>query len=657
MSKFLDLIDLVFSEDGVLQQCGGRYDPQQANYARQVALSLEGKGFNALEAETGVGKSIGYLAPCSIFLALNPKSDRIIVSTFTRMLQKQIMNTDLVLVEKVVAALGLPPIKAALRMGRQAFFSMERTITHVNDLVLKYPEHKDLYQEFIDFAYDSCKTGSGMWMDWFEQGFLELPPHVSSRDICLLSFQKVDNDAYMVHKELAANSRLMITNHATMVMVYRDTARAVIFDEAHELPKIYQALYTTKTQLSSILNLLKKSFAYSKPKNALKMISQIEAVIDKVSAVDNKSEFVVQPHILASFNDDFKIIDNLCKKQHSAIVGIAKSGGDHVDGKFAECIDELGQIERTFKNWNSESDFNLKAIGFSKKIRKPSIVALNKNAGYWFSSNIQQITPCVILTSATISDPSPQVLFKNISYLLGIKDFEITTSISPTHYGDLDFVLCDKAVDKPANVDAENNISFNDGWVKNTLSMISEAYEDREATLVLTCSFDETELLAEKLRALGFDVLEHKRNTPITQYIMPFKQGGKILLSPGAWEGVSIVGPEGEQIFKKLIITRIPFTPINALLEELGFSEWFGQTYKVIGRLKQGIGRVIRNPKHKAVIYICDPRMPSAYDNFKDFTLLKYAIPKRFKAKYANAKIFSGESGSSKNAKPKLTFF
>lgn len=657
MSKFLDLIDLVFSEDGVLQQCGGRYDAQQANYARQVALSLEGNGFNALEAETGVGKSIGYLAPCSIFLALNPKSERIIVSTFTRMLQKQIMNSDLVLVGKVVDALGLPPVKAALRMGRQAFFSIERTISHVNDLVLKYPEHKDSYQEFIDFAYDSCKTGSGMWMDWFEQGFAELPPHVSGRDICLLDFQKVDNDAYLAHKELALNSRLLITNHATMVMIYRDTARAVIFDEAHELPKIYQSLFTTKTQLASILNLLKKSFAYSKPKNALNMVSQIEAIIDKVSAVDNKSEFVVQPQVLASFDADFKVIDSLCKKQHSAIVAVAKSGEDHVDGKFAECIENLGQTERVFKNWNSEGDYNLKAIGFSKKTRKPSIVAINKNAGYWFSANIQKITPCVVLTSATISDPAPQVLFKNISYLLGIKDFEITTSISPTHYGDLEFVLCDKAVDKPTNVDAENNVSFNDGWVKNTLSMIAEAYKDRDATLVLTSSFDETEIFAEKLRALGFDVLEHRRNTPVTQYIAPFKQGGKILISPGAWEGVSIVGSNGEQVFKKLVITRIPFAPMNELLEELGFSDWFGQTYKVIGKLKQGIGRVIRNPKHEAVVYICDPRMPNAQNQFKDFSLLKYAIPKRFKAKYVNAKIFSSDSGSSKNEKPKLIFF
>lgn len=81
------------------------------------------KALAILEAETGVGKSIGYIIPCLIFLSLHPNSEQVIISTFTRLLQKQIMLVDMPFAVKVVEALGLNPPKYGYRMGRQAFFS------------------------------------------------------------------------------------------------------------------------------------------------------------------------------------------------------------------------------------------------------------------------------------------------------------------------------------------------------------------------------------------------------------------------------------------------------------------------------------------------------------------------------------------------------
>lgn len=113
---------------------------EQYQYAQAVGETLmrPDDALAIIEAETGVGKSLGYLIPSLIFLSIPSDANQIIISTFTRLLQKQIMHKDMPFAIEVVKALGLVPASCAYRMGRQAFFCLDRTAYVVEKLRVSF---------------------------------------------------------------------------------------------------------------------------------------------------------------------------------------------------------------------------------------------------------------------------------------------------------------------------------------------------------------------------------------------------------------------------------------------------------------------------------------------------------------------------------------
>ena len=70
--RLADLIHQVFNPQGMIVSLGGRYVREQYEYAQAVgqALMHPDQSLSLLEAETGVGKSLGYIIPSMIFLSL-----------------------------------------------------------------------------------------------------------------------------------------------------------------------------------------------------------------------------------------------------------------------------------------------------------------------------------------------------------------------------------------------------------------------------------------------------------------------------------------------------------------------------------------------------------------------------------------------------------
>src|SRR3954466_6838350 len=90
-SDFNEEIRLLFSPDGRLSRAKNfEYRREQQEMALAVARALEEERHLVVEAGTGVGKSIAYLAP-AILYALKQKK-KAIVSTHTINLQEQLLN-------------------------------------------------------------------------------------------------------------------------------------------------------------------------------------------------------------------------------------------------------------------------------------------------------------------------------------------------------------------------------------------------------------------------------------------------------------------------------------------------------------------------------------------------------------------------------------
>ena len=100
----IDLVKVVediFSDKGILFRSSNfEYRPQQQQMAVAVAQALVNKTHLAVEAGTGVGKSLAYLIPAILFAV--DKGKKAVVSTHTINLQEQLYEKDLPMLAKVL---------------------------------------------------------------------------------------------------------------------------------------------------------------------------------------------------------------------------------------------------------------------------------------------------------------------------------------------------------------------------------------------------------------------------------------------------------------------------------------------------------------------------------------------------------------------------
>lgn len=100
----LDLVkqvENIFSPKGILSRSPNfEFRPQQQQMAMAVARALENQEHLAVEAGTGVGKSLAYLVPAILYAVANKK--KAVISTHTINLQEQLTQKDLPILEQIL---------------------------------------------------------------------------------------------------------------------------------------------------------------------------------------------------------------------------------------------------------------------------------------------------------------------------------------------------------------------------------------------------------------------------------------------------------------------------------------------------------------------------------------------------------------------------
>ena len=131
-SDFIEEVRSLFSKNGSLAQAKNfEYRPQQQEMAVAVARSLEGERHLVVEAGTGVGKSIAYLAPAILYAIAEKK--KAVISTHTINLQEQLLYKDIPILKKILPI----EFEAALMKGRQNYLCprrLERALQQAGEL-------------------------------------------------------------------------------------------------------------------------------------------------------------------------------------------------------------------------------------------------------------------------------------------------------------------------------------------------------------------------------------------------------------------------------------------------------------------------------------------------------------------------------------------
>jgi ATP-dependent DNA helicase DinG len=216
---------------------GFRRRPGQVEFADAAAHIFERGGFGVFEAGTGMGKSLAYLLPAAFAGAAAGR--RILVSTKTKALQRQLARTELPLV-----ADAMPPgWRWALLMGRENYLCRRR----LDEAVAAQGESLPDLERTLALAYLAGRSRRGeVDLSALPYRATQVLPALadlahevrSSRATCLGRFCPARRGCHWrLARSRAEAAHLVCVNHA-LLLSGRDTLPAfddVVIDEAHLL--------------------------------------------------------------------------------------------------------------------------------------------------------------------------------------------------------------------------------------------------------------------------------------------------------------------------------------------------------------------------------------------------------------------------------------
>lgn len=229
----------------------------QLRLAEHVRSAVSGGGICCIEAPTGTGKTLGYLAGALEAQAHSGNPIPIVVATATVGLQEQIIREDIPRLAEVGA---VDPRKVAVAKGRNRYFC-PRTAALLEDKKMQdsqadlFQSDKHVAEGGVTIALDMLKAWRNKEWDGDRDSWQGTLPSCwaascgASSDTCVnRACEHFSECPYMASRAKLATAQLIVANHD---MVLADLAQraeeisstalppkryAVIFDEAHNLP-------------------------------------------------------------------------------------------------------------------------------------------------------------------------------------------------------------------------------------------------------------------------------------------------------------------------------------------------------------------------------------------------------------------------------------
>lgn len=654
MSRVEELTKQAFSPNGYLVKRGFDFNQVQCDYAMNVAANLNQKGkFNFCEASTGVGKSIGYLIPSLLYSAIT--ENRTIIATHTIQLQKQLIEKDLVIAQEYLDSIAISRPIVEQRIGMMHFVDPERV---ARLLKIKPIENDILHFSFLQWAIDCAIHGNGLIEDW-TLNYGPLPNDIDANKICInQSSSEAINTAYSKRKKDCFLADVLITSHMMLLSNvgctgYEGEYTNIIIDEADLLPEVANSITEKHIRFDTIEKTLHNSKDILTKKGQL-ISADCFNVIEQIKTLCSQENHNINDeyHLLSSKDSLDKhqgLLNQLLVSLSSVYKFIKKS---EIDTLSSIALDDLSYIAG--ENKSSLGYFSdVLGVHYSKSLRKPAYLitqALPASKLKWFTKQLGVIT----CTSATLSDnitTTNRLSFKNISNQLGLTPSDINSQsrYEPKIFGEMFFELAGDGIERPF---VKGVGELNTKWTGFVARFLKRSNSTGK-TLVLTSSYKETALL----KSSGISNATFHTSGPLSKAIeQHIHDGTQYLISPVAFSGVSVRTSNGGQHFGKVVITRIPFQPINEIEKikreryyrsinianpksKARQSATFASTQESVNKLKQGIGRLVRHKNDAGVVIILDPRMRKALT--RQYAFLFNGIPKRFRDNFLNHKLIN----------------
>ena len=588
-----------------------------------------------IEAETGSGKTLAYLIPL-ILRSIN-NNVNVVISTNTINLQEQILKQELPLIEKLLGV----KLNYTLIKGRSNYVCRRK----LDEFYLKNNKNEELKKVLEDI--EISKTGDRadiknknifkIWNEIKSEKETTLSVKCPYYDKCYYYNTKKNNEfnIFIVnHNILILDSILRAENDISLIPEYD----SVVIDEAHNLENIARACYTKEFSFREINKYLGQLYnrnakTVDKSGNMLRLLEKISVSKETedtiISTLDNiydntfiimKKLIKIYPQIPSNGVRADKIYDLNVTDQMSNI----KSSVKLLD--FT--LKEIGQIIKENKDKEVERAYQLIKNYF--KYIKDKIELLNsffafdlKNNIYWlnYADNVfltLNITPYnisklfsmgfiskrLVLTSATLTVNGS---FKYLENSLGLENVSSKIIESTFNYKD------NMNIYIPSDISLPDNFSFKQEMANFIYNYIVKK-EGR--SFILFTSYADLNYVHDYIskKEHNLNILK-QGDFERGQLLENFKKlDNTVLLGTDSfWEGVDVKGEKLSNVIISKIPFQVPDDPIVKSISEMLGTKSFTEyqlPYATI-KMKQGVGRLIRDKEDRGNIVILDKRIYS----------------------------------------------
>ena len=608
---------------------GYRPRTQQVQFAQAVARSLKAKKVLTAEAGTGVGKSLGYLAPAIAWA--DRTGERVVVGTATLALQDQLRMKDLPFLERY---LGIDFSWAVLK-GRTNYAC--RLKLEEETAPLEFQAEWDEVQAWLK----NTRTGDigELSFDLKRKDYSPLRGALCiDEDDCpgkKCRFSQAGKCHFYRARDRAATSQVLVVNHALLVLdlvlggQLLPAHSAVILDEAHQFE-------------SYCRNALERSLTEGRFRKLLKRLGQFcvermdsEQIRLARESIDHFFR-VLGNHVrqrLRGQSGKMRLNEVLPEEVLEAskhLVATMEEGNEHLR-LLAASLDEedplFARTESLYRNIHqAQEDLRALAAPADSNTCLWSEAPADLDSPVTLTSTPISVAPFlkgalftgrspripVILCSATLATSRDEKAFDLVSEALGI-EHPLTLQVdSPYNYQsqalwylpELPLSILDRQQGEDYQAQAGR---FADA-ITPEIERVLHATQGR--AFVLFTSYQVLRQVRLRLR-VSYPVKTQEDGTKGALVDWFKSEENPVLLATSSfWEGVDIPG----QSLSCVIIDKIPFAspsdPVEqAIQEKLGRQAFFQRNLPTaVMMLKQGVGRLIRTETDRGLIVLLDPR-------------------------------------------------
>lgn len=602
-----------FGPDSNLAHALAGYEPRtgQLTMAESVHRTLNDGGMLAVEAETGIGKTLAYLVPAVL------SRQKVIISTGTRTLQDQILNKEIPFITEHID----PDCSALCVKGRQNYLCRNRwqKLSSASQMHL-FGDDTDMAE--INEWLEETETGDRAELGWLPDNS-PLWHEISATTAQCLGSLCPDNSTCFITRlrKKAARARLLIVNHhlffsdlAVRRMGHAEVLpryESVIFDEAHHLEDIATRYFGTAFSNFQIQDLVK----------------DIEQLAQNGLSDRNRDKTVQLARVLASQTQQFTALLPRQKGRFplaQATERVADWPGevDQLLAAFTSLAEQLDAMTINGEVWMAlerrcrvladklliiTGDQDISHVYWFERREKSIVLSASPiEVASELQETLYSETRSLIFTSATLTTGGN---FTYVKERLGLPHATETLSLpSPFDYRRRALLYV------PEN---RFPLPADPAFFQEAQDRIYDILQSSQGrALVLFTSIKAMETMHRMLADHLPYPLFMQGTAPKAALLEAFQQETHSVLFAVAsfWEGVDIPGESLSCVIIDKLPFEVPSDPVimarlDKIKEEGGKPFFDFQVPRAILTLRQGVGRLLRTANDRGVLAILDVRL------------------------------------------------